>query len=885
MRDFCHKYIERWANVRRNIVRAGALAACVCLLALAIAPSLAFSDVYPTEDTPSPFLRSGLHDDWRSRTVLPDYAQQYYDWLVEGSNPDSETPYLIDSSYYSPSASFSDPVIGKTAVSSFFKVLDFSYLDAEEREFVTNETIAQTYAAWAAFRRDHPEVFWLNGQCWYGQTSDMQSQGLVSFRVFLKGPDADVRTARFGGALQFSDMPLCSGTLGSNRIRQGIKLRDEKVAEALDRFPEGATDAEKVALLNDFLCERNTYNKLTEAQVGGAGGFKYRTTAWESLRCLNALVGSKSEDGPNKIAWEGDLVADEDGNAQQVESAVDAPTSEGLAAAFKVLCDAAGIPCLIEDGALAVDQSPCKEIIRSLGFESSYMYHQWNIVQIDGLWYAVDVALNLAASEADPTAAPPYLLVGSDTVVDATRFNTSHIALNYGYNPYEAMLTNLVKTNPLFTNGPVITNQAYADAPYHFEPALFDAGDCYGATVEAAASTAARVFTLAGAEVEGGSWEWESDALSANDTEDFYKVLRYRAQNADGTERVAATAMVPFQIDRKRISVAPGTIASKTYDGTTLATFAPGKEPQLTCLPSESDSAKPVILPGDDVVLKAEAHFDDAEVGSGKDVTVTYRLMGADAGHYQLVTDHVTMWAAADILPVPEEPESPSTPEVPTTPTAPATPDTPSTNKPSGNAPSSSNNASASSGSTAPSTSQSAAKTSLSRATLSLSARSFTFNGKAKKPTVTVKLAGKKLRSGTDFHVTYSKGRTGVGSYRVTVAGCGAYTGSVSTTFKIVKPTVKKTSLTKVKGSKRALTATWKKASGNVTGYQVQCATDKKFKKSKKTQYVKGKTKRSAKITKLKAKKKYYVRVRTVYKVGGKTFYSNWSAVKTARVK
>lgn len=879
MRDFCHKYVERWANVRRSFVRAVALVACACLLALSAAPSLAFADVHPTDDAPSPFLRSGLHDDWRSRTVLPDYAQQYYDWLVEGSNPDSETPYLIDSSYYSPSTSFSDPVIGKTAGSSFFKVAKFSYLDAEEREFVKDEMVAQTYAAWAAFRRDHPEVFWLNGQYWYGQTSDMQNKGSMSFQVFLKVPDADLRTARFGGALQYFDAPLCSGALGSKRIRQGIKLRDENVAEALDRFPEGATDAEKVVLLNEFLCERNTYNIPREAQVGGAGGFKYRTTAWESLRCLNALVGSKAESGTNKIAWEGDLTTDEDGNVQQVESVVDAPTSEGLAAAFKVLCDAAGIPCLIEDGALAVDQSPCKETLRSLGFESSYLYHQWNIVQIDGLWYAVDVALNLAAAEADPAATARYLLVGSDTAIDEVRFNTSHVALNYGYNPYEAMLTKLVTTNPLFANGPVITNQAYADAPYRFEPAFFDAGDCYGATVEAAASTAARSFTLGGVAVEGGSWEWESDALSANDTEDFYKALRYRVKDADGTERIAATAMVPFQIDRKRVSVAPGTIDSKIYDGTSFASFVPGKEPQLTCSPSETDPSKPAILPGDNVVLKAEARFEDAEVGSGKDVTVTYRLMGADAGHYQLVTDHVTMWAAADILPVPKEPEDTTKPEEPSAPSQPSTPTTPEgpavpapSDKPSG-------------GSVVPSKPGASPRVSLDRATIALSSRSFTFNGKTRTPSVTVKAGGKTLRAGTDYTVAYGSGRKLPGTYRVTVTGRGSYQGQRSVTFAIKAPTVKKTPLTKVKGGKRTLTATWKKASGNVSGYQVQCATDKKFKKNKKTQYVKGKAKRSAKITKLKAKKKYYVRVRTVYKVGGKTFYGSWSAAKTVRVK
>ena len=33
-------------------------------------------------------------------------------------------------------------------------------------------------------------------------------------------------------------------------------------------------------------------------------------------------------------------------------------------------------------------------------------------------------------------------------------------------------------------------------------------------------------------------------------------------------------------------------------------------------------------------------------------------------------------------------------------------------------------------------------------------------------------------------------------------------------------------------------------------------------------------------IKKLKSKKKYYVRIRTILKSGGKTYYSNWSASK-----
>jgi hypothetical protein len=38
-------------------------------------------------------------------------------------------------------------------------------------------------------------------------------------------------------------------------------------------------------------------------------------------------------------------------------------------------------------------------------------------------------------------------------------------------------------------------------------------------------------------------------------------------------------------------------------------------------------------------------------------------------------------------------------------------------------------------------------------------------------------------------------------------------------------------------------------------------------------------------IKKLKAKKKYYVQIRTYKKVGKKYYYSKWSKVKTVKVK
>ena len=72
------------------------------------------------------------------------------------------------------------------------------------------------------------------------------------------------------------------------------------------------------------------------------------------------------------------------------------------------------------------------------------------------------------------------------------------------------------------------------------------------------------------------------------------------------------------------------------------------------------------------------------------------------------------------------------------------------------------------------------------------------------------------------------------------------------------------------------LKVTWKKNSA-VSGYQIQYSTSKKF-TSAKTVTVKGYKTTSKTIKSLKAKKTYYVRVRTYKTVNGKKVYSDWSA-------
>ena len=74
--------------------------------------------------------------------------------------------------------------------------------------------------------------------------------------------------------------------------------------------------------------------------------------------------------------------------------------------------------------------------------------------------------------------------------------------------------------------------------------------------------------------------------------------------------------------------------------------------------------------------------------------------------------------------------------------------------------------------------------------------------------------------------------------------------------------------------------ATWKKLT-NISGYQIQYAPNKKFKKAKR------KTVKSTSVTikKLKKKKTYFVRVRAYKLVDGKKVYGKWSVVKKVKIK
>lgn len=111
--------------------------------------------------------------------------------------------------------------------------------------------------------------------------------------------------------------------------------------------------------------------------------------------------------------------------------------------------------------------------------------------------------------------------------------------------------------------------------------------------------------------------------------------------------------------------------------------------------------------------------------------------------------------------------------------------------------------------------------------------------------------------------------------------GVGKY--SFTATFKEEPKKPAKPSLKKVENkSGKKLKASWNKA--KVSGYEIQIAKDKKFKSGKKSKTL-SKSKSSYTFTGLSKNKKYYCRIRAYNSASGMKKYSNWSKVKSVKIK
>ncbi len=90
--------------------------------------------------------------------------------------------------------------------------------------------------------------------------------------------------------------------------------------------------------------------------------------------------------------------------------------------------------------------------------------------------------------------------------------------------------------------------------------------------------------------------------------------------------------------------------------------------------------------------------------------------------------------------------------------------------------------------------------------------------------------------------------------------------------------------LNSVEAGTRQLTAKWA-ANTKFTGYQVQIATDSKFKNNVQTVKITNVNTVQTTIKNLKSNTTYYVRVRSYHEFEGKTYYGQWSNVKNCKAK
>ena len=134
-----------------------------------------------------------------------------------------------------------------------------------------------------------------------------------------------------------------------------------------------------------------------------------------------------------------------------------------------------------------------------------------------------------------------------------------------------------------------------------------------------------------------------------------------------------------------------------------------------------------------------------------------------------------------------------------------------------------------------------------------------------------------KVKVSSSGKVTIAKGFSGRAAIDITVDATDNYYGDSKVVTIDVKP--QSTKFASVKESKKKITLKWKK---NVTAssYEVQYATDAKFKKSLKKKKC-GKNAVSLSLSKLQSGKMYYIRIRAVksVKYNGKTvtLYSAWT--------
>ncbi|MCI8468442.1 MAG: hypothetical protein HFJ75_02915 [Eggerthellaceae bacterium] len=496
----------------------------------------------PRADDPD-VLADGAHVTYLDRLAAPSYARDLYDVLVEATDGDGEADYLIEDRFFDaaalpalqPGAPAEPCAHDGAALIPVVTLPGAAPLPDDERAAVVDEARYLVLAALAAFDRDHPEVFWLGGAAAVGE---VEAGDDLVLAMVLAADGFDARAEAYRG----------QGIIGS-----AIAQREADVQAALAALRADGADAsasESVRFLNRWLVERNAVNDDPAPSVADY------PAAWE---CVSALAGRSGAEGP---------------------------VAEGYARALKVLCDRLGIPCVLADGMAAPAAG-----------EGAPGPHMWNLVQVEGAWYAVDVARNDAPGAPDtafdPAVNEAFLLVGASTEVGGQAFSASHPARN-----------RVLAQGPSFVNGPVLSDQAYLPKAAPVVAAPTGLAAVYGDALESVA------LPDAGPGETPGRWRWAGPAQAVGDagTRTFRAVF-----TPDDDAYAPVAADVAVEVARRPVTPEVRLEASRyTWAGAPV-------EPAVTAW--VGDAAIPaseytVSFEGNDALGTATAHIADAPGGN-----------------------------------------------------------------------------------------------------------------------------------------------------------------------------------------------------------------------------------------------------------------------------
>lgn len=381
---------------------------------------------YTSPVTGSPVLAEGVHEEWIDRIGnLPDFAREFYRWLEDNAtldgalvNPDLAQQMEGDAVYLVTSVDGTAQFTYQSNQSISDLAYEAAVADLGDLPYILAD---YAFATYAAFDRDHPEIFWLTGSCSCGVILNYDYTGgdgygvtdyTMELYLFVQAEDYDLRD------------PLYQTV---EAITAATAQREADIQRILEGFPYSASVLEQVTYFNEVLTTSNAYNSaVATGDMQGAS-----TAAWE---CVSALAGSVGTDGP---------------------------VCEGYARAFNVLCDRVGIPCVLVEG------------------DGNGAPHMWNYVQIGESWYAVDVTFNDPADLNNLEAA----VSGSETnnwiglgVNSATElgkpFSWSHIVSNVSY-----------QGGLDYSNGPELSENGLTAVDYYLDISSYRSAEGYTAPV------------------------------------------------------------------------------------------------------------------------------------------------------------------------------------------------------------------------------------------------------------------------------------------------------------------------------------------------------------------------------------------------------------------